>query len=211
MKKLQILFMAFILVITSACSKSVQTDAFELPSLKIALLPMFQAEQTTELIAGYFPENRLLANENQLNQLSMSLKTKVSEVNPYIQYIASYDENEFINDIDSQNTKGMLGYWVALGKNKNVDLLLLPQVSYYNDQEKAGLNKALMMDFFLIDTRAEGALMKRSHFAEEVQNEDDESQGMLSFSRRIGKEDMPSIINDAFENMIETFDLAIEK
>ncbi len=210
MKKLHLLFLIFLLLLTGACSKNAAIDTFELPMLKTAILPTFQPQETTELIAGYFPENRILANESQLKQVSSLLKTKVSAINPRIEFIDSYDENEFINKIDTEQTKGMLAYWIALGKHKGIDLLILPQVSYYNDTASSGKPNtatALMIDFFLIDTRNEGTLLKRAHFAEEVQNDDDESKGMLSFSRRIGNPDMPSIINDAFDEMIEVFDL----
>ncbi len=210
MKKLHFIFLTFLLLITSACSKNNATNTFELPMLKTAVLPAFQPVETTELIAGYFPENRILANEHQLKLLNQALRTKISAINPRIQFIDSYDENEFINKIDTEQTRGMLAYWLALGKHKGIDLLILPQVSYYNDTAssgKPGLSSALMLDFFLIDTRNEGNLLKRAHFAEEVQLDTDETRGMLSFSRRIGDTDMNSIINDAFDEMIEVFDL----
>ncbi len=208
MKKLHILFLACLVFMTNACSKK-DPNLFELPSLKTAVLPVFQPMNTTELIAGYFPEDRLLAEENQLKQIDNLIKSKISAVNPQIIYLDTIQEKEFIDKIEDTNIKGMLAYWVALGKHKEIELLILPQVAYYNSiPTTANKNTALMLDFFLIDTRNDGALLKRAHFAEEIQLDDDETEGMLSFSRSIEADNMDELLNDGIDSMIEILNLS---
>ncbi len=194
-------------VLISACS-STNTQIYQPLTLSVGLAPLMQPLEETELMAGYFPENRLLANEAQVSMLNEEIITQIRQFEASVSVLEPIAEEILLPRIDENETKGILAYWVEFGKYHEVDVLLVPYLFYYSDKNhttESNLN-ALMLDFYLIDTRDEGLLLSRSHFAEEEKLSSDD-MGMVAFSERMADVSINAMISDAVEIMSEEFSL----
>ncbi len=184
---------------------------------KIGVAKVSQPNESIELMAGYFPKERKLATEAQMLRVDSVITKELTKLSTPIAVLENVSAETLLEEIEANSTKGILAYWVEFGKYHKVDLLLVPQVLYLS--EKVGEiptkdNKdALMLDFFLLDTREDGRLLKRAHFAEEELTEEEDAlstggetqSGMSAFSRRQGDSDLESMVQDATQRMTEEF------
>ncbi len=193
------------LITLNACAPKTPSPTAVAPQLSIGLAPITQPLETTELMAGYFPEERILATEAELNTLNSLIQREILKNPRAIKTLEAVNYDDLLEAIEENSTKGILAYWIEYGKHEGVDLLLVPQVLYYKDKGTHGEN-ALMLDFFLIDTREAGLLLKRSHFAQEAQATDGNLLGMLAFSKRVGDSSIEAMTIDAVDTMLEEFE-----
>ncbi len=213
MKKIQLLVLSIISFSLLACSSQQNLQVSQLIVHSIGIAPLDQPIETIELMAGYYPESRKLADNAQLARIDNIIKSELSHSSYNIQHLEKIEYNDLLPQIEGNQTKGILAYWIEYGKKHNVELLLVPQLLYISEKSsesaEASINNknALMLDFFLIDTREQGLLLKRAHFAEEEQIKNSEINGMKSFSERMGSAELEIMVQDATKKMIEEFSL----
>ncbi len=208
-KLLQVLFCFILAIFLSACASN-QNAELPIPDIRIGLAPLNQPTDSSELMAGYFPKDRRLADENQIQNLDSAIKEKIALLPRQIMNLVEVNDELLAPFIEENPTKGVLAYWIEYGKYQDVDLILVPQLYYYHDKEasnKQGMENALMLDFYLIDTRDNGLLLARSHFAEEEQATQGNILGMIAFTKRIGDSSINAMLSDSIDRMVEEFNL----
>lgn len=156
--------LCFSVLFLVACQEKPRGPA-PLPELSIGVTQFTQPVKTTELMAGYIPEDQTAVSLEQLHKLDTLFAQTLKEGSrrPYV----------FI-PTDAMTLKSYKGpaleYWLELGQAAGVDLLIVPQVVNYIERigGDMGVTRAasVMLDFFLIDVREE-VLVYRYPFNEE--------------------------------------------
>lgn len=196
----------------SACQQQLIEVPQDIPQVTIGVVGPIQPMGTTDLLAGYIPEDRGLASDEDLTELQTSildiLKEKTKRT--YIFIPAADGADPTITRMAGVNSA--LQYWVQIGKNVGVDFLIVPQVLSWHPREgsSAGVTSSaeLTMDFFLIDTRGEGELLARSHFSEKQVALISNLLTINKFIKRGGKWlTTQELANEAIEKMINEFKL----
>ena len=149
----------------AACQKTTPSTP-DLPDLKVGVVGVEQPKGTTDLLAGFIPEDRVLASDQAVatfnEELMKLLKTTTHRSYVFIPKAGGADPRE---------RNGALAHWAKIGKDMGVDLLIVPQILDWRERagSSAGVttSAAVNMDFYLIDVREPGgALVSRSHFKE---------------------------------------------
>lgn len=170
----------------AACQKA-PTVAPELPDVKVGVVGVVQPMGTTDLLAGFIPEDRVLASPQALaafnEDLMRVLKTQTHRSYVFIPKAAG---------VDPRDRSGALTHWTKIGKETGVDLLIVPQILDWRERAGSGAgvttSAALNMDFYLIDVREpEGALVARSHFKEKQVGLSDNLMNFDTFFKRGAK------------------------
>ena len=179
------------LCLLTACQKNTPA-APELPDLTIGVIGVTQPMGTTDLLAGFIPDDRVLASPKALSEfneaLMKTLRTETRRTYTFIPYAQGADPTE----ARTAGRNGALAYWTRVGKEMMVDLLIVPQILDWRERVggKAGVTSsaAVNMDFYLIDVRGpEGTLVSRSHFREKQIGLSDNLMNFDTFLKRGGK------------------------
>ena len=153
----------------AACQKTTPSTP-DLPDLKVGVVGVEQPKGTTDLLAGFIPEDRVL-------------KTTTHRSYVFIPKAGGADPRE---------RNGALAHWAKIGKDMGVDLLIVPQILDWRERagSSAGVttSAAVYMDFYLIDVREPGgALVSRSHFKEKQVGLSDNLMNFDTFLKRGAK------------------------
>lgn len=196
----------------SACGQQLVQIPEPLPQVPIGIVGPIQPMGTTDLLAGYIPEDRGLATEEDLLELSDSimelLKTKTNRTYLFIPAADGADPTV----TRTAGVNSALEYWVEVGKRIQVEFLIVPYVLSWHPREgsSAGVTSSaeLTMDFFLIDTRGEGSLVARSHYSEKQEGLASNLLTLNKFIQRGGKwVTTQALAKEAIEKMIKEFRL----
>lgn len=195
------------LALMSGCSKTTPNTP-ELPDLKVGVVGVTQPMGTTDLLAGFIPDNRVLASPKAISafneDLMKLLRTQTHRTYVFIPQAGGADPSE---------RGGALAYWSKVGKKMGVDLLIVPQILDW--QERAGSNAgvttsaAVNIDFYLVDVReGTGALISRSHFKEKQVGLSDNLMNFDTFIKRGAKWVTAGELSaEAMQKMIKEFGL----
>ena len=158
-----------------------------LDGLKVGVVGVEQPKGTTDLLAGFIPEDRVLASDQAVatfnEELMKLLKTTTHRSYVFIPKAGGADPRE---------RNGALAHWAKIGKDMGVDLLIVPQILDWRERagSSAGVttSAAVNMDFYLIDVREPGgALVSRSHFKEKQVGLSDNLMNFDTFLKRGAK------------------------
>lgn len=169
------------------CQKSTPNIVPDLPALKIGVVGAVQPMGTTDLLAGFIPEERVLASDKAIMELNENLMKQLkAETRRAYVFIPS------VSGADPRARSGALAFWTKVGKEMGVDLLIVPQVLDWHERagSAAGVttSAAVNMDYYLIDVReADGALVSRSHFKEKQIGLSDNLMNFDTFLKRGAK------------------------
>ena len=170
----------------AACQKTTPSTP-DLPDLKVGVVGVEQPKGTTDLLAGFIPEDRVLASDQAVatfnEELMKLLKTTTHRSYVFIPKAGGADPRE---------RNGALAHWAKIGKDMGVDLLIVPQILDWRERagSSAGVttSAAVNMDFYLIDVREPGgALVSRSHFKEKQVGLSDNLMNFDTFLKRGAK------------------------
>ena len=170
----------------AACQKTTPSTP-DLPDLKVGVVGVEQPKGTTDLLAGFIPEDRVLASDQAVatfnEELMKLLKTTTHRSYVFIPKAGGADPRE---------RNGALAHWAKIGKDMGVDLLIVPQILDWSERagSSAGVttSAAVNMDFYLIDVREPGgALVSRSHFKEKQVGLSDNLMNFDTFLKRGAK------------------------
>lgn len=199
------------LALLAGCQQN-QRAVADLPPLKIGVASVTQPKGTTDLLAGYIPEGRVLASPEALAAFDVAvmdrLRSSTKRTFDFIPHGTGVDPTA----PRSAKTNSALAYWVGVAKANNVELLIVPQILDWQERQggPAGVSTsaAVNMDFFLIDARDEGQLVTRSHFSEKQVGLSNDLTKIGTFFKRGGKwlsaQDMAL---EATEQMVREFGL----
>lgn len=179
------------LLLLSACQSTTQAPAVPLPDLLVGVASFTQPTRTVELLAGYVPIAQNTVQQETLYSLDTKLREMLGSTKRSYVFL-THPKNEALQaSQDSQGRRSALSMWVQEAKAAGVDILLVPQVVDWRERVGGAggvvTPAAVMVDFFLIDARGEGALLQRSHFAEEQSSLSSNLLSMGSFFKRKGQ------------------------
>lgn len=202
----------------------------EYGSLKLGVAPFTQPLKSTDLMAGYIPENQVLLSPEALAELNTNFRTLLQSSSVNLTFISP---SELAAHADApQGLSSALSRWVALGRAQGVDLVLVPQLLSW-DQPNDSL-ASLALDFFLVDARelstvstaeqekvnpmpglslphareARNALLQRWHFAEVAPIDRAPAQALPGYlGREQGVENVDSLAVQAMRQAIKELGL----
>ena len=155
----------------AACQKTTPSTP-DLPDLKVGVVGVEQPKGTTDLLAGFIPEDRVLASDQAMatfnEELMKLLKTTTHRSYVFIPKAGGADPRE---------RNGALAHWAKIGKDMGVDLLIVPQILDW--RERAGSSAGV--------TTSGGALVSRSHFKEKQVGLSDNLMNFDTFLKRGAK------------------------
>lgn len=191
----------------AACQKT-PTVVPELPDVKVGVVGVVQPTGTTDLLAGFIPEDRVLASPKAVAAFNEDL----------MRLLKSETQRSYVfipkaGGVDPRDRNGALAHWTKIGKRMGVDLLIVPQILDWRERAGSGAgvtsSAALNMDFYLIDVREpEGALVARSHFKEKQVGLSDNLMNFDTFFKRGAKWVTTRELSlEAMDKMIKEFGL----
>lgn len=172
-------------------SSSVQAPApLPLPDLTVGVAPFTQPVQSTQLLAGYVPEQQGHVPAEELQKLDELLADKLAATGRRYTFLPPSAADGPLQQ-DGQGRRSALATWMQQAREAGVDILLVPQIIDWRERVggTAGVvtPAAVTADFFLIDAREPGALLQRSHYAVEQQALSNNLLSMGAFLKRKGK------------------------
>lgn len=201
------------LVLLGACQKAPSAPSPVLPELSVGIVGATQPTGTTDLLAGFISDDRVLASPQALTDLDAAmlgmLKTETKRTYRFIPEGRGVDPTL----ARTAGRNGALAHWVQVGRDAGVDLLIVPQILNWHERagSSAGVTTAaeVNMDFFLIDVRTEdGELLSRSHFKEKQIGLSDNFMNLDTFIKRGGKWlSAQDLALEAVQKMIKEFGL----
>lgn len=190
-----------------ACQKTMPA-APELPDLKVGVVGVVQPTGTTDLLAGFIPDDRVLASPEAVAtfnaDLMKTLKAQTKRAYVFIPKAAG---------VDPRGRNGALAHWAKIGKDVGVDLIIVPQILDWRERAGSGAgvttSAAVNMDFYLIDTREPGgALVARSHFKEKQVGLSDNLMNFNTFIKRGAKwVTTEELAQEGMDKMLKEFGL----
>ena len=186
--------------------------AADLPPLAIGVVSAIQPMGTTDLMAGFIPEGRVLASADALASFDTALADKLrTDTKRTYTFIPAGEGT----DPSAPRTAGgntALDHWTAVATEHGLDLIIVPQILDWNERHggAAGVttSAAVNMDFFLIDAREEGQLINRSHYNEKQIGLSDNLMNFSMFVKRGAKWlTAQDLAMEAADKMIREFGL----
>ncbi len=183
--------LATLLCLVAACQKTIPAGP-ELPDLNIGVIGVTQPMGITDLLAGFIPEDRVLASPKAVTEfnetLLKKLRTETKRTYTFIPEAMGADPSQ----ARTAGHNGALAYWTSVGKKMKVDILIIPQIFDWHERVggTAGVTSSaeVNMDFYLVDVRGEeGVLISRSHFQEKQISLSDNLINFDVFFKRGGK------------------------
>ena len=169
MRKLTILAMLLMLCGLAACAQKNTARPAPLPDMSIAVAWFNQPFKVDDLLAGIMTSDQSPVGEKVLMNLDHAMDSVLRNDSKrvYIFIPGAYKLQVQASRVAKTGTA--LEYWAAVGKSLNADMILVPQVTGWQEREggSCGVEKpaAVTMDFYLIDVK-NAALVNRYHFEE---------------------------------------------
>ncbi len=208
-RNIALVLLSILMFVLSSCAKDTVSQDFN--DIRIGISPIVQPMEDRELLAGYFPSPRGIANNEELMQMQVALNLKMYETSRQILQYDFVDLDEIIAAIPKNTSRGRLAFWIEYAKYYDLDFLITPYLIYYNDKESTNAlhdRNSLMLDFYLLDMRDEGRIAQRVHFAKIEPKLD--AKDMYDFNSFIEYDDEISInelLEEAYQELIEAFQL----
>lgn len=173
-----------------ACQSQIEAPPLPLPDLKVGIAPFTQPTQATELLAGFVPEEQGQIPAEAAQELDDALAEKLERTGRSYSFLPSGAVRGSLLE-DGQGRRSALATWVQRARAAGVDVLLVPQVIHWQERVggEAGVISpaAVVIDYFLVDARDNGALLQRSHYAVRQQALADNLLTIRAFFQRGGK------------------------
>lgn len=181
-----------LMVALAGCASRAQRPSAPLAGVSVGIVGVVQPMGTTDLLAGYIPENRELASEQAMLDFDTDLLDKVRAEADSAREIVPLPGEQGVNPssarVAGRNTA--LQHWIEVGRKAGVDLLIVPQILDWHEREgsSAGVVSSAAVDvqFYLIDVE-EGVLLNRSVFREKQQSLSNDLLHAGTFFKRGGK------------------------
>lgn len=212
-RRMSVVLALGLLCLVSACGKDMAVAPAPLPDVTIGVVGVSQPMGTTDLLAGFIPENRVLASSDAVlafnNNLMQMLKKQTQRVYTFVPQAGGVNPSQK----REAGRNGALAQWAEIGRKMKVDLLIVPQILDWRERagSEAGVTTAaaVNVDFFLIDVRTgNGTLISRSNFREQQVGLSDNLMNFNTFIKRGGKWITASeLAQEGMEKMIREFGL----
>ena len=181
-----------LLVALAGCATKAQRPSAPLAGVSVGIVGVVQPMGTTDLLAGYIPENRELASPQAVLDFDTDLLDKVRAKADGSRKIMPLPGVKGVNPssdrVAGRNTA--LQHWVKVGRKAGVELLIVPQILDWHEREgsSAGVISSAAVDvqFYLINVK-EGVLLNRSVFREKQQSLSGDLLHAKTFFKRGGK------------------------
>ncbi len=182
-----------------------------LPNITVGLTGAVQPMGTTDLLAGFIEEDRSLATPEALltfdeNMLRIVRESSTRQVDPIP---AGPGVDPSARRAAGYNSA--LEYWVSVGKQAGVELLIVPQILNWEERQgsAAGVvsSAAIDVNYYLINIK-ENSLIQRSHFEEKQLPLASNLLDIGTFLKRGGKWlTAQELADESVQKMIEEFGL----
>lgn len=194
----------------AACQSTGRQAAVPLPDVRVGVLDAVQPMGTTDLLAGYIPENRALATPEDLRVFDATLKDLLRAQSK--RTIVSVPAGSGVDPTRNEGVRTALQHWVQVGRAHGVDLLIVPQILDWKVRQGSAAGVVspaeVNLNFYLIDVREGGNLLQRSHFDERQQGLASNLLVLDEFIRRGGKwVTANELAKDGMLKMIKEFGL----
>ncbi len=161
-----------------------------LPNLNLGVAGFTQPRTVNELLAGVGYSEQNLLSDNVLLELDMALQDTLltSSEHSFKPISYAYDCQ---NLVTARNEKtSALDYWLAVGQCLDVDVLLVPQVIFWQDREGTEMGAvkpaSVTLDMYLVNIN-QNRLISRAHFEETQESLSDNLLNLGKFMDRSGK------------------------
>ena len=181
---------AALLVLLSACQSHIEAPPLPLPDLRVGIAPFTQPTQATELLAGFVPEAQSRIPAEAAQELDDALAARLERTGRRYSFLSpGVVQGPLLED--GQGRRSALATWVQRAKEADMDVLLVPQVIDWRERVggETGVVSpaAVVIDYFLVDARDDGALLQRSHYAVQQQALAENLLTIKAFLQRGGK------------------------
>lgn len=175
----------------TACQSTQNAPVVPLPDVTVGVVGAVQPMGASDLLAGYIPENRVLASPQDLSTFDTTLMDLLRKDSRRTFVFIPAGMGVDPTQSSSARELSALRHWVQVGQARKVDLLIVPQILNWRERDggKAGVVTSAEVDinFYLIDTREGGNLLQRSHTREKQQGLSNNLLQLDSFLKRGGR------------------------
>ena len=188
---LAIMFMTLMLAASlAACSKPRPPISESLPNLNLGVAGFTQPRTVNELLAGVAYSEQEVLSDNVLLELDMALQDTLLAESQH-SFKSLNDAYVCQNKITEGGEKlSALDYWLAVGKCLDVDVLLVPQIIYWQERDGGEMGAqrpaSVTLDMYLININQE-RLISRYHFEETQESLSSNLLELGKFVERSGK------------------------
>lgn len=179
-----------LLAVLPGCSQR-QRGPAPLPDATIGVAAFTQPTAMADLLAGYIPEDQQKVEEETFADLDRAFGDILRGETKRVYSFAATKPS--LSTQAGGRTGGRpqaLAYWVEVGRQADVDFLLVPQVIDLHERQGGDMgvteSASIMMDVFLIDVKG-GTLVKRSNYDEKQMGLADNLLEVGKFVGRKGK------------------------
>ncbi len=174
----------------AACSQKRPPISESLPNLRLGVAGFTQPRTVNELLAGVAYSEQHQLNDNTLLQLDMALQDVLLS-NSQHSFAPLPDAYACEKSVTAKNSKlSALEHWVEVGKCLDVDVLLVPQIIYWQEREGGDLGAqkpaSVTLDMYLVNTNQD-RLISRYHFEETQESLSSNLLEIGKFVERSGK------------------------
>ncbi len=177
----------------AGCGQALRPTPLLPDGLRVGVTGAVQPMGTSDLLAGFIPEQRDLASPEALHGFNEGMARVLGEHSRTRRDYVFIPDPEGV-DPGTDRSGGrvtVLRYWVNFAREMGVDMLIVPHILNWHERQgsAAGAVSSAEVDlnFYLIDARGEGELMNRSHFNEKQTGLTDNLLSAGTFFRRGGK------------------------
>ena len=174
----------------AACSKPRPPISDSLPNLNLGVAGFTQPRTVNELLAGIAYSEQHQLNDNVLLELDMALQDTLLTQSQH-SFKSLHDAYACQNSITERGEKlSALDYWLAVGQCLDVDVLLVPQIIYWQERDGGDMGAqnpaSITLDMYLININQE-SLLSRYHFDETQESLTSNLLDIDKFVERSGK------------------------
>ncbi len=177
----------------TGCGQALHPTPLLPDGLKVGVTGAVQPMGTSDLLAGFIPEQREAASPEALHTfnegMSRLLREQSRTPRSYVFVPAPEGVDPSADRSDGRVT--VLRYWVNFAKEMGFDMLIVPQILNWHERQGSAAGAVssaeVNVNFYLIDARGEGELVNRSHFNEKQAGLADNLLSAGTFFRRGGK------------------------
>lgn len=157
-----------LLAVLTGCSQHPRSPA-PLPEATIGVAAFTQPTAMADLLAGYIPENQRKVSEETFAALDRAFNETLRGKTRRVYTFAAAGSALSAAEGRSRGRPQALAYWVEVGRQANVDFLLVPQIIDLRERQGGDMgvtqSASVMMDVFLISVQS-GTLVSRSNYDE---------------------------------------------
>ena len=174
----------------AACSKPRPPISDSLPNLSLGVAGFTQPRTVNELLAGIAYSEQHQLSDNVLLELDMALQDTLLTQSQH-SFKPLPDAYACQNSIKERNEKlSALDYWLAVGQCLDVDVLLVPQIIYWQERDGGDMGAqrpaSVTLDMYLVNINQE-RLISRYHFDETQESLTSNLLDIDKFVERSGK------------------------